>query len=180
MRISIAIAAGLGLMACQGERGLDVKHLPAAVRGLLPGSATEAEVQAAWPEAQPPQRDRKFGGAGRVELNDQPAVMIELAQGFEAWLVEVRGTLTLVLLEVPITEDCKPVLAAMGDRWKHDTCQYSNRVPERDEHRGCAHTKGGDYSISIQCHDRRRLQYWVHWNDSTFRSMSRLRVPSKP
>lgn len=178
MRTTIAVGALL-VVACKGEPGLDEQHLPAAVRGLLPGAATEAEVRAAWPDAQPPARDQAFGGDGRVELNDRPAVMIELAKGFEAWLVELRGAPRLALLEVPITEDCAAVLAAMGDRWKDDTCRYSNRVPERDEHRGCARTQRGDDAISIQCHDRRRLQYWVHWNDSTFRSMSRRRVPSK-
>jgi hypothetical protein len=178
-RSTVAVGAGLGLAACAGERGLDDKHLPAAVRGLVPGSATEAEVRAAWPEAGPPTRDRTFGGAGRIELNDQPAVMFELAKGFEAWLVEVRGTLTLVLLEVPITEDCKQVLAAMGDRWKDDTCRYSNRVPGRDEHRGCARTRDGELKIAIRCHDRQKLVYWVHWNESTYRSVSRLGAATK-
>lgn len=62
-RSTVAVGAGLGLAACAGERGLDDKHLPAAVRGLVPGSATEAEVRAAWPEAGPPTRDRTAGTA---------------------------------------------------------------------------------------------------------------------
>lgn len=164
--------------ACDGGAagsGLDAAHLPASVHGILPGRATEADVAAAWRDAPNPDRDRSLGGAGPVRLNEHPAIVFDLPGGGEAWLVAIDGEPRVARLVVPILDDCASVVAAMGDRYKPDTCRFSNRKPDPGEHRGCARTLDGRRQISIDCHDRRRLEFWVHWEASTYNGVSMQR-----
>lgn len=180
MRLRRDLAAIVVLAACDGgATGLDTAHLPASAHGILPGKATEADVAAAWPGAPDPDRDASLGGAGPVLLNDQPAVVFELPGGGEAWLVTIAGEPRVARLVVPILDDCASVVAAMGDRYKSGTCRFSNRVPDPGEHRGCSRTPGGRYPISIDCHDRRQLEFWVHWDESTFRGVSMRRPATR-
>lgn len=171
------ILAALVLASCGGGdgTGLDRDHLPGAAHGLVPGVATEAEVVAAFPSAPNPDRDETLGGSGKLRLDDQPAVLIDPPSAGEAWLVKVDGDLRLVRLQVPITDDCRAVVAGMGDRYKPETCRFTNRKPDPGEHRGCARTPGGKYQVSIDCYDRKQIVFWVHWIEATYRGVSMLR-----
>lgn len=180
MRRRHAIALVL-VAACEGGeagRGLDAAHLPASAHGIVPGQATEAAVAAAWRDAPNPDRDQSLGGAGPVRLNDRPAIVFDLPGDGEAWLVAIDGEPRVARLVVPILDDCAAVVAAMGDRYKPDTCRFTNRKPDPGEHRGCARTPDGRHQISIDCHDRSRLEFWVHWDESTYQRVSMQR-PSR-
>ena len=145
---------------------------------IFPGQATEADVAAAWRDAPYPERDQSLGGTDPVRLNERPAIVFDLPGNGEAWLVTTDGEPRVARLVVPIVDDCAAVLAAMGDRYKPSTCRFTNRKPDVGEHRGCAHTPDGRRQISIDCLDRRSLEFWVHWEESTYSRVS-IRRPSR-
>ncbi len=176
-----SILAGLltCMAACSGEPtsppALDPEHLPAELRGLMPGVATEAELAAAYPDAAAV-RDQSFGGGNAVHMSGEPAIQVQSrAAAAEAWLVWIDHELRIGSMFARIRRSCPKVIGELGGRVRRGPC--SPRAKAAREHPYCATTPDGRYTIDLSCFDRAKghagwISIYVNFAPATARRYS--------
>lgn len=130
---------------------IDADHLPAELRGLVPGVATEADLDAAFRGATAV-RDLRFGGNRRVQLSGEPAIQVQVeARGIEAWLIWLDGEPRIASMFARLRRSCGRVAEELGDRVRPGSCH--DRVVADNEHPYCAATPDRHFLIDISCFD---------------------------
>jgi hypothetical protein len=149
----------------QYEPKLTAELLPPAAKGLVLGSATDADVAAAFGAGET-KKDKTIGGKIVVQYNDKPAMHLDLAVKDdvvygEAWFVpDDAGKLRLHRLELQLktTSTCAWLKTNVGKIEATKRRPGSNRKYGADG-RGLEYTAGspdGTQPVSIECHPTTR------------------------
>lgn len=99
-------------------------------------------------------RDKTYGGNHHVELSGEPAIQVQSVEvGIEAWLIRIDRDVRVASLFARLERPCREIVGDWGGRIRSGTCIEGYPPASPGEHRYCAATPDGRYSVDLACFD---------------------------